>query len=158
MLGTRRGLEMHLVDMVETGPKPDRVRELGATYLRGLLDGLDDEFDVVIECTGAGPLAFQAMEHLAPDGVMVMTGISGARREAEIPVDALNTRIVLNNNAIVGSVNANRRHYEEAVRALSDADPDWLARVVTRWVPLGRWSEALKRREDDVNVVVEVAA
>jgi threonine dehydrogenase-like Zn-dependent dehydrogenase len=158
MLGTRRGLEMHVVDMVDTGPKPDRVRELGATYLGGSLDGLDDEFDVVIECTGAGPLAFQAMEHLAPDGVVVMMGISGARREAEIPVDALNTRIVLNNNAIVGSVNANRRHYEEAVRALSDADPDWLARVVTRWVPLGRWSEALKRREDDVKVVVEVAA
>jgi glucose 1-dehydrogenase len=158
MVGTRRGLKTQVVDMVKAGPKPDRVRELGAAYWPGSLDGLGDEFDVVIECTGAGPLAFHAMEHLAPDGVMVMVGFSSARREAVIPVDALNTRIVLNNNAIVGSVNANRRHYEEAVRALSDADSEWLARMVTRWVPLGRWSDALQSREDDVKVVVEVAA
>jgi threonine dehydrogenase-like Zn-dependent dehydrogenase len=158
MLGTQRGLETHVLDVVETGPKPDRARELGVGYWAGSLNGLDDDLDVVIECTGAGSLAFHAMEHLAPDGVMVMTGISAARRSAEIAVDALGTRIVMNNNAIVGSVNANRRHYEEAVRALSRADPKWLDRLVTRWVPLDRWSDALKRREDDVKIVVEVAA
>jgi threonine dehydrogenase-like Zn-dependent dehydrogenase len=157
MLGVRRGLETHVLDMVESGPKPERVRELGAQYRSQSLDGLDGGFDIVIECTGNGPLVFHAMEHLAPDGVMVMTGLAGARRDAKIAVDALNTRIVLNNNAIVGSVNANRRHYEEAVRSLSGADRDWLARLVTRWVPFERWSEALERREDDVKVVVEVA-
>jgi threonine dehydrogenase-like Zn-dependent dehydrogenase len=157
MLGVRRGLEIHVLDVVERGPKPERVRELGAQYRAGPLERVDGEFDVVIDCTGNGPLVFHAIEHLAPDGVMVMTGISGARRDAMIGVDALNTRVVLNNNAIVGSVNANRRHYDAAVRALADADRDWLARLVTRWVPLERWSEALERREDDVKVVVEVA-
>jgi glucose 1-dehydrogenase len=63
---------------------------------------------------------------------------------------------VLNNNAIVGSVNANRRHYEEAVRTLAGADPSWLERFVSRWVPLERWGEALERRDRDVKVVVEV--
>jgi threonine dehydrogenase-like Zn-dependent dehydrogenase len=85
-----------------------------------------------------------------------MTGISGARRESEVAVDALNKRLVLNNNAIVGSVNANRRHYEEAVRALAGVDPAWLERLVTRWVPLARWHEAFERREGEVKVVVEV--
>jgi threonine dehydrogenase-like Zn-dependent dehydrogenase len=156
MLGVARGMEIHVLDVVASGPKPDRVRELGATYHAGSLDEVDGDFDVVIECTGVGPLVFHAMEHLAPDGVMVMTGISGARRESEVAVDALNKRLVLNNNAIVGSVNANRRHYEEAVRALAAVDPAWLERLVTRRVPLARWHEAFERREGEVKVVVEV--
>jgi threonine dehydrogenase-like Zn-dependent dehydrogenase len=157
MLGVRRGLETHVLDVVDAGPKPDRARELGAAYHGGSLDAVDGEFDVVIECTGVGQLVFHAMEHLAPDGVMVITGISGARREARIEVDALNKRLVLDNNAIVGSVNANRRHYEEAALALAEADRAWLDRLVSRWVPIRRWPEALEREEGDVKVVVEVA-
>ncbi len=157
MLGVQRGLEVHVLDVVEDGPKPARARELGATYHRGSLDAVAGEFDVIVECTGVGALAFHAMEHLAPDGVMVMTGISGAMREAALDADALNKRLVLGNNAIVGSVNANRRHYERALEALARADAAWLQRMITRWVPLERWAEALERRPDDVKVVVEVA-
>jgi threonine dehydrogenase-like Zn-dependent dehydrogenase len=156
MLGRRRGLEVHVLDVVSDGPKPDRARELGATYHAGALEEVAGPFDVIIECTGVGSLVFHAMEHLAPDGVMVMTGISGSASESEVGVDALNKRLVLNNNAIVGSVNANRRHYEEAARALAEAARGWLERLVTRWVPLERWAEALERRPDDVKVVVEV--
>ncbi|MGZ4129737.1 MAG: glucose 1-dehydrogenase [Actinomycetota bacterium] len=157
MLGVQRGLEMHVLDMMEDGPKPQRARELGAMYHAGSIDDVTGAFDLVIECTGFGPLVFHAMEHLAADGVMAVTGISPSRREAEVAVDALNKRLVLNNNAIVGSVNANRRHYEAAVRALAAADRAWLELLVTRWVPLDRWSEALERRDEDVKVVVAVA-
>jgi glucose 1-dehydrogenase len=62
----------------------------------------------------------------------------------------------LENVAVVGSVNANRRHYEAAATALAKADPKWLARVVSRRVPLQRWQEALNRDPDDVKVVIEV--
>ncbi len=33
--------------------------------------------------------------------------------------------------------------------------PDWLERVMTRRVPLEHWSEALRRAEHDVKVVIE---
>jgi glucose 1-dehydrogenase len=157
MLGVRRGLEMHVLDVMQDGPKPDRARELGARYHAGSIDEVAGGFDLVIECTGFGPLVFHAMEHLAPDGVMAVTGISPSQRESRIAVDALNKRLVLNNNAVVGSVNANRRHYEAAVAALEAADRDWLDRLVTRWVPFDRWTEALERRDGDVKVVVAVA-
>jgi glucose 1-dehydrogenase len=156
MLAAQRGLEVHVLDVVEEGPKPDRVRELGATYHAGSIDHVAGAFDLVLECTGVGPLVFHAMQHLAPDGVMAVTGISPSARQTEVAVDALNKRLVLNNNAVVGCVNANRRHYEAASRALSAADRGWLERLVTRWVPLQRWSEALERRPDDVKVVVAV--
>ena len=32
---THRGLDTYVVDVVESGPKPDLVRELGATYHSG---------------------------------------------------------------------------------------------------------------------------
>ncbi len=157
MLGVQRGLEMHVLDTMREGPKPLRARELGCAYHAGSIDEVTGAFDLVIECTGFGPLVFHAMEHLAADGVMTVTGISRSRRATEVAVDALNKRLVLNNNAIVGSVNANRRHYEAAVRALAAAEHAWLEALVTRWVPLDRWSEALERRDEDVKVVVAVA-
>jgi threonine dehydrogenase-like Zn-dependent dehydrogenase len=65
--------------------------------------------------------------------------------------------MVLENVAVVGSVNANRRHYEAAAAALAQADRAWLKRVVSRRVPLAQWQDALNRQPDDVKVVVEVA-
>ena len=55
-------------------------------------------------------------------------------------------------------VNANRRHYEAAAKALAQADADWLARLITRRVPLDHWREALKREPHDIKVVVELGA
>jgi hypothetical protein len=42
-----------------------------------------------------------------------------------------------------------------AADALARADQDWLTRLITRRVPLERWSEALERRRDDVKVIIE---
>jgi threonine dehydrogenase-like Zn-dependent dehydrogenase len=68
----------------------------------------------------------------------------------------MNRSMVLENVAVVGSVNANRRHYESAAVALAAADRTWLSRLITRRVPLEKWSDALTRDEDDVKVVIEV--
>ena len=157
LLGAQRGLDVHVLDVVESGPKPDLAAKLGATYHAGSLDDAGTDFDVVIECTGVGPLVFHAIEHLAPDGIMCLTGISPAGRTDRLNLDALNKEMVLNNNVVFGSVNAGLRHYEQAAAALGATDPAWLDSLVTRWVPLERWEEALERRPDDVKTVVEIA-
>ena len=60
--------------------------------------------------------------------------------------------MVLENDVVFGSVNANRRHYRAAADALAKADKDWLGRLITRRVPLDRWQEAFeatrRRRQD----------
>jgi len=100
-----------------------------------------------------------AIEHLAPDGVMCLTGISPAGRTApSVDVDALNEGMVLNNTVVFGSVNAGLRHYEQGAAALAKADRSWLDSVVTRWEPLDRWPEALERRDGDVKTVIEIQA
>jgi hypothetical protein len=58
----------------------------------------------------------------------------------------------------LGSVNANRRHYQAAAEALAAADRDWLERLITRRVPLESYEDALETRPDDVKVVIEIGA
>jgi hypothetical protein len=75
-------------------------------------------------------------------------------------VDAatLNRTMVLENDVVFGSVNANRRHYLSAVQALERTDRRWLERLVTRRVPLRQWQDALRKQPDDVKVVIELPA
>ena len=37
----------------------------------------------------------------------------------------------------------------------SNADRTWLGRLITRRVPLERWSEALEYRKGDIKVVID---
>jgi len=46
--------EVHVLDRMESGYKPDLVRELGATYHSGRVADLGFEPDAIIECTGVG--------------------------------------------------------------------------------------------------------
>jgi threonine dehydrogenase-like Zn-dependent dehydrogenase len=103
-----------------------------------------------------GSLVFDAMEHLGPGGVLCLTGVSSGGHSIDVDAGLLNRSMVLENQAIVGSVNANRRHYEAAAAALAKADHGWLERVVSRTVPLETSPQALARQPDDVKVVIEV--
>jgi glucose 1-dehydrogenase len=158
LLGRQRGLEVHVLDRATQGPKPDLVRDLGAVYHSGSVEEACRDTDVAIECTGAGELVFDVMENLAPNGIVCLTGVSSGGRSIPVDAGALNRELVLANDVIVGSVNANKRHYQRAAEALDRADRDWLERMITRRVPLDRFQEALERRPDDVKVAVEFVA
>jgi len=66
--------------------------------------------------------------------------------------------MVLENDVVFGSVNANRRHYHAAAEALARADKQWLDGLITRRVPLQRWQEAFSLREDDVKTIIDFGA
>jgi threonine dehydrogenase-like Zn-dependent dehydrogenase len=154
LMARQRGFEVHVLDRVEDGPKPDLVRDLGATYHSSGVANAGPAPDIAIECTGVGQLVFDVMLRSAPGAIVCLTGISSGGRE--IPVDAalLNRALVLENDVVFGSVNANRRHYQQGAAALARADGQWLSRLITRRVPLHRWNEALERRDGDVKTVI----
>jgi threonine dehydrogenase-like Zn-dependent dehydrogenase len=157
LLGVQRGLDVHVIDQMTGGVKPDLVHDLGATYHHGAVADAVPDPDVIIECTGVASLVFDAMSHVGTGGVVCLTGVSSGGHTIEVDEGALNRSMVLENVAVVGSVNANRRHYEAAAAALAQADHAWLIRLVSRRVPLAQWQEALTRQPDDVKVVVAVA-
>ncbi|MGH2723495.1 MAG: glucose 1-dehydrogenase [Actinomycetota bacterium] len=154
MIGVQRGLEVCVLDRVTEGPKPELVGALGARYATDI-EEVGHGFDVVVEATGVGALAFHALRHVEANGVVALTGLSGSDRILKVEADHLNQSLVLRNVALFGSVNANRRHYEQAARALAAADHGWLERLITRRVPLDKWNEALEHRPDDVKTVIE---
>ena len=160
LLGQQRGLDVILFDRATTGLKPELAHALGAEYASGDLAALlaDKPPDIVLECTGATPVVVEVMKSNAPGCVTCLVGVSAIGRSVSLDVGALNRAIVLENDVVFGSVNANRRHYELAVEALSRADPAWLSALITRRVPLDRWGDALQRTADDVKVVIELAA
>jgi len=155
LIGVQRGYQVHVFDQMSDGPKPKLVAGLGATYHHGAIGDIEARPDVVIECTGAGQLVADVAGKLAPAGVICLAGLSSGHG---MPVDlgAISTEIVLGNAVIFGTVNAARRNYAQAVEALAKADPDWLAGLLTRRVPLRIWPDALARRPNDVKVTVDL--
>jgi threonine dehydrogenase-like Zn-dependent dehydrogenase len=156
LLAVQQGLDTHVLDRVTDGPKPRIVEALGATYHHDDIDDVASGLnpDVVVEATGAGPVVFGAIAATASYGIVCLTGVSPTGRRLRIDAGAVNRELVLENDAVVGSVNANLRHYRQAVDALAKADKDWLASLITRRVPLHRAAEAFAPQRDDVKVVI----
>jgi glucose 1-dehydrogenase len=156
LMGVQRDLEVHVLDRATEGIKPEVVAALGAEYHTGEITEIAEQVhpDVVVECTGVAELVAGAMQHTAPGAIVCLTGVA-ASRNLSVDVGALNNELVLENDVVFGSVNANRRHFEQAVDALRKADPDWLRRLITRTVPLDNWTGALEKGDDDIKVVVE---
>jgi glucose 1-dehydrogenase len=156
LMGVQRGLDVHVLDHNDKGPKPALVQALGATYHAGEMAALDGlEPDVLMECTGAPAVIRDCLAATAACGIVCLAGVTEPGRMLELDIGLLNRTMVLNNDAVFGTVNANRQHYEMAIAALLRADKTWLERLITRRVPLDRWSEALEHRSGDIKVVID---
>lgn len=158
LLGTQRNLDVHVLDIVTDGPKPQLVKDLGATYHHDPVDVVAKQVhpDIVIEATGVSQLVLAAMAETASYGISCLTGVSSGGRTLGVDLGEVNRDIVLQNDVIVGSVNANLRHYRQGAEALAKADLDWLGRLVSRRVPLEKFQDAFTPQQDDVKVVIEV--
>lgn len=159
LMGRQRGLDVHVFDQVTDGPKPALVRDLGAVYHGGQLSAIEElEPDMIIECTGAASVGADVMTRSAHSGVVCLAGMSSGGRSISLDLGQVNRNMVLENDAVFGSVNANRSHYAAAAGALAAADPAWLSRIISRTVPLEDWQEALASRAGDVKVVIDFEA
>jgi threonine dehydrogenase-like Zn-dependent dehydrogenase len=156
LLGRQRGYQVHVFDRVTAGPKPALAAALGAAYHHGPAAALDLCPDVVLECTGDGEVVAELAGRLGQAGVMCLIGISSGQRRLPVNVSRLGASMVLGNSLVFGTVSAARRHYEQAVEALTRADPAWLGRLISRRVPLSGWREGLARQPGDVKVVVDL--
>jgi threonine dehydrogenase-like Zn-dependent dehydrogenase len=155
LVGKQHGLEVHVFDRVTSGSKPDLVRALGATYHTGSVSDIGFEPDVVVECTGVGQVIADSLKAVGAGGILCLTGVGTGGRTTGFSTADVAATMVLRNNVIVGSVNANKRHWYKAGRALAAADRSWLARLLTRREPPQEFMRALQRQPDDVKVVIQ---
>ncbi|MGI8669330.1 MAG: glucose 1-dehydrogenase [Aridibacter sp.] len=138
-----RGFEVHGFGLQESVGylNADLCKEIGATYNStkhlSVRDSVEKygEYDLIFECTGYSPIIFQAMESLNENGILILASVTGGDRKTDgVESDKINQEFVLGNRAMVGTVNANREHFEMGVRdlALSEAMfPGWLSKMLT---------------------------
>jgi glucose 1-dehydrogenase len=158
LMGAQRGLDVHVLDHHDDVTKADLVQQLGGTYHSGGIDIIDRlRPDILMECTGAPALIVETLGRTATAGIACLVGVTSPGHEFKLDIGLLNRTMVLDNDAVFGAVNANRVHYEVAATALERADKDWLGRLITRRVPIDRWTDAVQRRPGDIKVVIDFA-
>ncbi len=159
LMAVQRGHEVSVYDRAESGPKPQLVHDLGADYRSPSAHPLrDDAFDVILECTGASAVILDMINHLRPNGILCLTGVSSGGHRISIDLGSLNREMVLENTIVFGSVNARRDHYDQGAAALAQADRAWLQRLISRRVPVDEWPRAFERQPDDVKAVLDFAS
>jgi glucose 1-dehydrogenase len=158
LLAAQRGLEVHVLDRTTDGPKPELVGRLGAQYHTSSVETVARESppDIIVEATGVPELVLDVMEHNAAVGIVCLTGVSPRGRNLTVDAGSLNRDLVLENDVIFGSVNANLHHFGLAVDALARADRSWLESLISRRVPLEDFQTAVEKQPDDVKVVLEL--
>jgi threonine dehydrogenase-like Zn-dependent dehydrogenase len=121
--------------------------------------------DLILDATGSSAAAFSAMEVLGHNGVLVWTSITGGSQHVEVPSDKINLEWVLGNKLLVGSVNANRRHFEKGIKDLALGEvtyPGVIQRILTNPVQgLDNYREMMRllmQERNALKVYVEVAA
>lgn len=157
LIGVQHGLDVHVLDRVTSGPKPELVKALGARYHSTSVADVDFEPDIIIECTGVGQVVAESILKVGAGGTVCLTGVGSGGARAGAAIADVAAGAVLRNNVIVGSVNANKRHWYKAGQVLARADRTWLAGLITRREKPGNFMQALERKPDDIKVVIQFA-
>ncbi|MEV6432862.1 alcohol dehydrogenase catalytic domain-containing protein [Nocardia sp. NPDC051463] len=137
------------------GAKADLVEEIGAD-IRHNLDELGSDIDVAIECTG-DPHVTAHLIRQYPGAVICLLGLPSSAGSS-VDVAKLAADLLHHNGHLFGSVNAGRRHYQDAIGVLSAAPATWLQRLITRRVSLDAFAEAFTYQPGDIKAVIEFGA
>lgn len=132
MLLRARGMDVVTVAR-RPAPNPAAtiVEACGARYVSSTETPLADlaavlpPLDLIFEATGVSAIAFQAMDLLGSNGVLVLLSLTGGDDQLPVPADRLNREFVLGNKVLVGSVNASDEDFRDGVADLARFDSLW---------------------------------
>jgi threonine dehydrogenase-like Zn-dependent dehydrogenase len=161
-----RGAKVLGLDVVDENTlRPQILQELGGQYVDGrqtkpsALDDCFGQIDMIFEATGIARVEFDLLGALGINGVYVLTGIPGGDRPLQLDGAALMRQLVLRNQAMIGSVNASRKHFEMAVEDLGKGYKTWgetMERLITHVVPYTDFTEVLEKHPDnEIKAVIE---
>jgi len=109
----------------EPNAAADIAKAIGARYISSEQTPVEQmalqvgNIDVVYEAVGASQFAFDVLRVLGTNGLFVFTGVPGHHAPVSVDTDTIMRNIVLKNQAVVGSVNAGKIAFEEAIQDLT---------------------------------------
>ena len=145
------GFEVTAIDRHgEKTPAGTMLSAMGAHHVdvsEGLSALEEPGFDLILEATGSAALTFALTSRLGANGVLIVTGIpTETSTVLPVPAGDILRRLVLQNQAIVGSVNANRRYFEAGLRHLTAFRRRWgtvAEQLISQRLPWTEYRSAL---------------
>lgn len=146
------GIETYVYDRVPPPNAKSRLVELiGAHYVSPAdssmsFTDLIGNVHFIYEATGVSQLAFQAINALRPNSILVFTGVPGQGAHKELDTDTLMRNMVLKNQVILGTVNADAAAYASAIRHIGTFVQRWpqaLDTVIADRYPLDAYRDLL---------------
>ena len=123
MAARARGLTVMVASVEPSGSERARLVEHAGIEYRNNVE--ECRFDIVIEAAGPAEAALAGLRALAPGGVLVILGVNDA-----VPIPLL--QLILNNQVVVGSVNAAVSDFTAAVHDLQRFPAGMLRRMISR--------------------------
>ena len=163
-----RGGEVYGLDVVDANTaRPKWLGGIGGIYIDGREVPADQvekkigAMDLILDASGIAELEFNLLDALALNGVYVLTGIPGGDRPIQIPGAELVRQLVLDNQVMLGSVNAARGHFQMAVDDLAQAHLRWgslIAGLITHRYSLDQFAGLMDHHQPDaIKEVIEWA-
>ena len=106
-------------------PRAQLVAAMGATYVSSSEKNADQlaaqvgNIDLVYEATGVSSVSFEVLRVLGVNGIYIFTGIPGLHGPTPTDIDGLMRALVLKNQLVLGTVNAHRPAFENAIADLA---------------------------------------
>lgn len=150
----------------EPNPKAELVNSIGAKYISSQTVPVKEfsemvgNIDLVYEGVGVGSIAFDVLKVLGLNGIFVFTGIPPGNK-GSVPVDAdlIMRQMVLKNQVLVGTVNADRSAFEHAIRDLGIFKQRWpkaLASVITGRHTMDDYRDLLLGKAHGIKNIIQI--
>jgi threonine dehydrogenase-like Zn-dependent dehydrogenase len=163
-----RGGEVYGLDVVDSNTaRPKWLGGIGGHYIDGREVPADQvektigSMDLILDASGIAELEFNLLDALALNGIYVLTGIPGGDRPLQIPGAELIRQLVLENQVMLGSVNAARGHFQMAADDLAQAHLRWGAQIASLITHRYSWSQLAglmdQHQPDAIKEVIEWA-
>jgi len=160
----------HVIGLDIVDPHSIRARlleKLGGKYILANQKNIHNaqqtygNIDMILEAAGIARLDFQLFEALGMDGIYVLTGLAGDAAPITVDVAMVMRNLVLKNQLVLGTVNARKEHFKQAVIDFENAKAKWggvIEEMITSKTHYTKFEQAfLKKGSDEIKAVIEWA-
>src|SRR5437660_5572047 len=147
-------------------PKSELLESIGAKYISSEAESVDQlagrvgNIDLVYEAVGTAKISYDVLRVLGLNGIYLFTGIPAPKPPMGIDADIIMRNLVLKNQAVVGTVNADDAAFEAAIRDLGrflKRWPDALRSLITGRYRIDQYRDLLLGKATGIKNVVVLA-
>ena len=116
--------------------------------------------DVVYEATGVSSLSYEVLKHLGTNGAFIFTGVAALRGPKPVDVDLIMRNQVLKNQVVIGTVNAGKQSFADAISDLGQFHHSWpkaVGSLITHRFPIDSVKEPLSGKVGGIKSILTIA-